>query len=76
MRNAEFNVHPDVIVEFVEELTSRNLSNSLTGTTEYGEIIIEVEYDKTEGNEVDELEEILEKLSSQMEDEQEQSDEE
>lgn len=74
MRNAEFNVHPDVIVEFVEELTSRNLSNSLTGTTEDGEIIIEVEYDKTESNEVDELEEILEKLSNQMEDEQEESD--
>jgi capsular polysaccharide biosynthesis protein len=74
MRNAEFNVHPDVIVEFVEELTSRNLSNSLTGTTEDGEIIIEVEYDKTESNEVDELEEILEKLSNQMEDEQEECD--
>ena len=52
MRNAEFNVHPDVMVEFVEELTSRDLSNSLIGTTEGGEIIIEVEYDKTENNEI------------------------
>ena len=63
MRNVEFNVHQDVIVEFVEELTNRNLNNTLAGITEVGEIVIEVEYDKTESKEVDELEEILEKLS-------------
>ena len=69
MRKAEFNVHPEIIAEFVEELTNRELSNSLTGVTEEGEITIEVEYLKTEDAEVDELESILEKLSSQIEEE-------
>ena len=30
MRNADFNVHPEIIVEFVEELTNRNLNSRLT----------------------------------------------
>ena len=72
MRKAEFNVHPEIIAEFVEELTNRELSNSLTGVTEEGEITIEVEYLKTEDAEVDELESILEKLSSQIEEEEEE----
>ncbi|HEX7413659.1 MAG TPA: hypothetical protein VF411_06390 [Bacteroidia bacterium] len=71
MRKVEFNVHPEIIVEFVEELTNRELSNSLIGTTEEGEITIEVEYLKTESAGVDELEEILEKLSAQIEEEEE-----
>ncbi|MHB8259995.1 MAG: hypothetical protein ACYDCN_05120 [Bacteroidia bacterium] len=69
MRKVEFNVHPEIIVEFVEELTNRELSNSLIGTTEEGEIIIEVEYLKTESAEVNELDDIFEKLSAQIEDE-------
>lgn len=72
MRKVEFNVHPEIIVEFVEELTNRELSNSLIGTTEEGEIIIEVEYLKTESAEVDELDDIFEKLSAQIEAEEEE----
>ena len=75
MRNAEFNVHPQVIIEFVEELTNRNLSNSIVGITQEGEISIEVEYEKSENKEVDELEEILEKLSAELEEETEEGDE-
>ncbi|MHB8258704.1 MAG: hypothetical protein ACYDCN_00340 [Bacteroidia bacterium] len=74
MRKVEFNVHPEIIVEFVEELTTRELSNSLIGTTEDGEIIIEVEYLKTESAEVDELDDIFEKLSAQIEEEEEEED--
>ncbi len=74
MRKVEFNVHPLIIVEFVEELTGRDLNNSVTGVTEDDEIIIEVEYSKTESDEVEELESILEKLSEQIE--QEESEEE
>ncbi len=69
MRKAEFNVHPQVIVEFTEELTDRDLVNSLTGTTEKGEVIVEVEYEKNESKLVDELEGILENLSENIEDE-------
>jgi len=72
MRKVEFNVHPDIIVEFVEELTNRDLINSVIGVTEDDEIIIEVEYKKTESDSVDELEEILEKLSFEIEQEEEE----
>ena len=72
MRKVEFNVPTEVIAEFAVELTNRNVSNSIIGTTEDDEIIIEVEYEKTESEAVDELEEILEKLSAQIEDEEEE----
>ena len=75
MRKVEFNVHPDIIVEFAEELTNRELSNSVIGVTEDDEIIIEVEYSKTESEQVDELEGILEKLSEQIEDEENEEEE-
>jgi hypothetical protein len=62
MRKVEFNVPSDAMVEFAEELANRNLSNTITGTTDDDEIIIEVEYDKSENDDVDSLEEILENL--------------
>ena len=76
MRKVEFNVHPEIIIEFAEELTSRDLSNSVIGVTENDEIIIEVEYSKTESDQVDELEGILEKLSEQIEEEESEEEEE
>lgn len=69
MRNAEFNVAPEIIVEFVVELTNRNLDNSLIGITNEGDIIINVKYEKDESQDVDDLEEILEDLSARIEDE-------
>jgi capsular polysaccharide biosynthesis protein len=54
MRKAEFEVPQEAMTEFADELTNRNLNNTITGTTEDGEIIIEVEYDKDESDEVDE----------------------
>ncbi len=74
MRKVEFNVPTEVIAEFAEELTNREINNSITGTTEDDEIIIEVEYEKTESDAVDELEQILEKLCAQIENEEEDED--
>ena len=68
MRKAEFNVPSEVMAEFAEELANRNVSNSVTGTNEEGEIIVEVEYDRDETEEVDELEALLEKLCEELED--------
>ena len=68
MRKAEFNVHPRVIVEFTDELTERDLINSLTGTTEDGEVIVEIGYEKNESKLVDEMEEILERLFEEIDD--------
>jgi hypothetical protein len=67
MRSAEFNVHPEIIVEFVDELASRDLNNSIVGTTDEGEVIIKIEYEKNETEEIDDLEKILENLSDQLE---------
>lgn len=69
MRKVEFNVPPEVIAEFTEELVERNITNSIIGVTRHGEIIIEVEYAKSENGEVDELEEILERLCEEEEEE-------
>lgn len=71
MRSAEFIVHPEIIIEFVDELVSRNVNNSIIGTTDDGEVIIKVDYEKNESAEIDELEEILDNLSAQLEDEEE-----
>jgi capsular polysaccharide biosynthesis protein len=72
MRKVEFNVPTEVITEFAEELTNRDVSNSIIGTTEDDEIIIEVEYEKSESDAVDELEAILEKLCAEIENEEEE----
>ena len=69
MRKAEFEVPQEAMTEFADELANRNLNNTVTGTTEDGEIIIEVEYDKDESDNVDELEDILEKIRNEAEDE-------
>jgi len=67
MRKIEFNVHPEIIAEFAQEMTNRDLNNSVIGVTEDDEIIIEVEYSKTESAEVEELEVIFDKLSAELE---------
>jgi hypothetical protein len=72
MRKAEFNVPSEVMAEFAQAMAERNLTNTITGSTEDGKIIIEVEYDKDETDEVDELEEVLETLNGQLEEEEEE----
>ena len=74
MRKAEFNVPSEVMAEFAEAMAESNLSNTINGTTKDGEIIIEVEYDKDEANEVDELEAVLEKLRGELEEEEDDDD--
>lgn len=46
MRKVEFCVPSPVMVEFCEEILNSNLNNSITGTTDEDEIIIEIEYGK------------------------------
>ncbi|MBI4931841.1 MAG: hypothetical protein HY841_13850 [Bacteroidetes bacterium] len=69
MRKVEFNVPSEVMVEFAEELVNRNLNNSIIGSNEDGEVIIEVEYDKNESGDVDALEDLLDDLIEESEDE-------
>ncbi len=75
MRKAEFNVPSEVMAEFAGEMANRNLSNTVAGTNEDGEIIVEVEYDRDETDDVDELEEILAKFREGLEEEIEEEEE-
>jgi capsular polysaccharide biosynthesis protein len=76
MRKAEFEVPSEVMAEFADELASRNLTNTVTGTNEEGEVIVEVQYERDEAKEVDQLEEILEKLRYEIEEEEQEESEE
>jgi hypothetical protein len=71
MRKASFEVPAEVIGEFTEKMTELELNNSITGKTENDEIEIEVLYEKEESEQVDELEEYLDELISQIEEEEE-----
>ena len=72
MRKAEFEVPSEVMAEFAYELVDRGLDNSITGTTRNGEIVIDVDYEKSESEDVDALEEILAKLREELENEEEE----
>ncbi len=69
MRKAEFNVPQEVIVEFSDAMLKQHLSNEITGTTENGEVIVEVHFDKEESDEVDALETTLDELIEGLEEE-------
>lgn len=75
MRKAQFDVPSEVMAEFADEMANLNLSNTVAGTNEDGEIIVEVEYDRDESEVVDELETILEKLREELEEESEEEEE-
>lgn len=72
MRKAEFEVPSKVMEEFTDEMVNRNLDNTITGTTDDGEIVIEVSYQRDEAESVDALEETLGELREQMEEEEEE----
>ncbi len=74
MRKAEFEVPSEVMAEFADAMASRNLNNTVSGTTENGEIIVEVQYERDDSDEVDELEKILDKLCENLEEESEEED--
>ena len=76
MRKAEFSVPSEVMTEFAYELVDRGLDNSITGTTKDGEIVIDVDYEKSESEDVDALEEVLAKLREELENEEEEEEEE
>lgn len=66
MKKINFEVPTEGMPEFVEDLSSRNLSNSVLGTNEDGDIIIEVFYDKEDEDEINQLENLLEKIIDEL----------
>ena len=56
----EYNVPLSSIIEFAEIIAENELDNEILGTTDDEELIIEVHFDKTQFNAVEELEELVE----------------
>ena len=59
MRTKEFEVPSDFITEFAEALAEHELRNEINGVNEEGDILIEVNYEKTERATVFALTELL-----------------
>lgn len=59
---AVYQVPTDVLVGFLEEVVSKGMQASVAGTNDEGAFLLEVDYDKDETSDVDDLESILEKL--------------
>lgn len=66
MRKVTFEVPTEVIGDFTEKLSELELDNTIIGRTENDEIEIEVSYDKSESEEIDELETFLEELKENL----------
>ena len=62
MRKIEFEVPQRIMADFAGEISEKNLTNTITGTTGDQKVIIEIEFDKEESEMVDELEEIFDKM--------------
>ena len=56
----QFNVPADSIVEFAEILSENGLTNEIVGTTEDDELTVEVHFDKTEFDAVEQLVDLVE----------------
>jgi hypothetical protein len=76
MRKAQFEVPIEVIGDFVGKMTELELSNSIVDLTEDNEIEIEVLYEKSESKDVDELEEYLDQLITELEEQENEEEEE
>jgi hypothetical protein len=59
MKTKEINVPAEIITEFADLLAEHNLTNEILGSTDDGEIIIEVQYEKEERQAVFELLELI-----------------
>ncbi len=59
MKKRNFLVPEDSIVEFAEAVETNQLTNTIAGTTEDDEIIIEIEYEQDERGAILDLMEVL-----------------
>ena len=75
MRKVQFDVPADVLAEFVDAASSKELNSRITGRDE-DSYEIEIEYTKDEAELIDELEDELERLVSEMQDEDEEEEDE
>ena len=67
MKTKELIVPVEAIVEIAKMLEASQINNTILGTTEDEEIVIEVEYDRDERQVVFDLEEIIENYGEENE---------
>lgn len=72
MRKIEFEVPSEVFGDFTEKLAETGLDNRVLGRNEDDEIEIEVNYEKSDAGLIDELEEHLHDLKTELESEEEE----
>ena len=65
----QFEVQADSIVEFAAILSENELTNEIIGVTDNDELIIEVHFDKSQFNAVEELDELVESNETEEEEE-------
>ena len=63
----EFNVPENSIIEFAEILAENELTNEILGTTDDNELIVEVYFEKSEIDFVEELEELIKAANEENE---------
>ena len=69
MKTREFNVPANIMIEFAEALAENELTNEITGTTEDNEVVIEVQYEKSERQAIFELMEMVDDAQEEDSDE-------
>lgn len=68
----EFNVPTNSIIEFSEILAENELENEIIGTTDDNELIVEVRFEKSEFDAVEQLEHLVESTNDEEEEENEE----
>ena len=58
--NIEFTVNPESLLEFAEVLSENDMENQITGTTQDGNLLVDVHYIKADRDVIDQLEELAE----------------
>jgi hypothetical protein len=74
MKSRTFNVPEELIIEFAQVLEKYDLPNSIEGTTEDGEVVIEVDYEEKQRKIIHQLNDLIDDFNEEDEDEEEEDD--
>lgn len=60
MRTREFNIPTGILADVADKILEHDLVNEISGSTEDGEIIVEISYEKNQREVVFDIQEIIE----------------
>jgi hypothetical protein len=67
MRTKEFEVPVEIIAEFADAIAEHDLDNEILGSTEEGEIIVEISYEPKQRHSILVLTELIEDYQNEQE---------